>query len=115
MDAGSMTRSTNKYRARSITVDGIRFPSRLEANRYGELKLLERAGEISGLTLQPEYPLTVNGVNCGTYRADFRYVEKANGTVIEDTKGFRTPVYRLKKRIVEAIYGIKITEVGARK
>jgi hypothetical protein len=106
-----MTRSTTKYRAKAVTVDGIRFPSRLEANRYGQLKLLERAGEISGLTLQPEYPITVNGVNCGTYKADFRYVEKANGTVIEDTKGFATPVYKLKKKLVEAIYGIQISEV----
>ena len=115
----------HKYHAQPTEVDGYRFASTKEARRYGELKLLERAGEIHGLTLQPRYELSVdNGdypedgrgrsIPLGVYVADFRYFRKgAEGTelVIEDVKGFKTPLYRWKKKHVEAQYGITITEV----
>lgn len=71
--------------------------------------LLLAAGEISDLELQPKYPIHINGIHCFTYVADFRYVE-AGKTITEDVKGMKTPVYRLKKRCVEASYGIQITE-----
>lgn len=102
----------SKYRAKPTQVDGIQFASKREARRYGELKMLARAGQIACLELQPSYVLTVGGVKVGVYRADFRYRDVRSGAlVVEDSKGFRTPVYRLKKKIVEALYGIEISEV----
>ena len=102
--------SKNKYRAIPTVVDGIRFASKAEARRYGELKLLVFAKEIYNLSLQPTFPIIVNGSKICTYVADFRY-EKDDQLVIEDVKGMRTPVYKLKKKLVEALYGITITEV----
>ena len=99
----------SKYGAIKTVVDGITFDSKKEARRYGELKLLLSAGQITNLLRQPEFPITINGVGCGKYIADFSYMDGGLHT-IEDCKGMRTPVYKLKKRIVEAMYGIKITE-----
>lgn len=102
----------NKYRAIKTEVDGITFDSKREAARYMELVLLERAGEISRLELQPKYDCVVNGKKICTYKADFRYFD-ANGSVVEDVKGMKTPVYRLKKKLVEALYpGVTIQEVS---
>lgn len=102
----------SKYRAVKTEVDGITFDSKREAARYMELVLLERAGEISRLELQPKYDCVVNGHKICTYKADFRYFN-ANGSVVEDVKGMKTPVYRLKKKLVEALYpGVKIQEVS---
>lgn len=110
-----MRRNGHKYGAKPTEVDGIRFASQKEARRYQELKLLEKAGEIIGLELQPEFQLRAKGgEKIGIYRPDFAYFAKArNGTtwVIEDVKGFRTPLYRWKKKHVEAQYGIQIREV----
>ena len=106
--------SKNKYRAIPTWVDEIRFASKAEAKHYGVLKIRERAGEITDLELQPEYPIIVNGVRVAIYRADFRYMERTKhgvAQVIVDVKGMLTPVYKLKKKLVEAIYEIKITEV----
>ena len=106
--------SKNKYRAIPTVVDGIRFASKAEAKHYGELKILEAAGDIKDLELQPEYPIIVNGIRVAIYRADFRYMDRTKHgviQVIEDVKGMRTPVYKLKKKLVEALYGITITEV----
>lgn len=101
--------SLNKYHAKKVTLDGHTFPSHAEAARYLELQLLERAGQISGLELQPKFKLKVKGTIIGTYIADFRYTE--NGQVIvEDVKGMKTPVYNLKKKLLKAIYGITILE-----
>ena len=101
-----------KYNAKRTTVDGITFASQKEARRYKELKLLERAGEIGDLSLQPVFALEVNGRKCGKYLADFSYY-KGNEYIVEDCKSgpTKTPVYRLKKKLVKALYGIDITEV----
>lgn len=117
----------SKYGAQKTTVDGIVFDSKRESERYGELKLLEKAGEIWELELQPVYRLVMESTtgtlfvaaqalagtrdrSVGEWRGDFRYHTRA-GRVVEDVKGFRTPVYRLKKRMVEAQYNIVITEI----
>lgn len=102
----------NKFGAKRETVDGLTFDSKAEAARYAELKLEERAGLIAGLRLQVPYEITVNGVRIGKWIADFEY-RRAGETVTEDVKGVRTPVYRLKKKLVEALYGIRITEIQA--
>ncbi len=99
-----------KYGALPTIVDGIRFASRREARRYQALDLLQRAGEIRDLELQPAFPIRVNDVTVAKYVADFRYVTRMGEVVIEDAKGVRTPVYRLKKKLVEALYGVRILE-----
>lgn len=99
----------NKYRAIKAVVDGITFDSKKEARRYGQLKLLARAGKISELKLQPRFDLIVNGCKCGFYKADFEYIEDGK-RVVEDVKGMKTPIYNLKKKLVKAIYGIDIFE-----
>lgn len=102
-----------KFRNIPTEVDGLKFASKREAKRYGELKLLERLGQIQGLCAdksQLRYPLKVNGTEICKYEADFRYREKEQ-TILEDAKGFKTPVYRLKRKLMRAIYGIEIQEV----
>ena len=100
-----------KYRAKKTVLDGITFASKAEATRYRNLKLLERAGEIQNLELQPSYVLEHNGTKICTYRADFKYMQDGK-EVIEDVKGFKTPVYRLKKKLMLAIHGIDILETS---
>jgi len=101
---------SSKYCNQPVVVDGHRFASQREARRYGELKLLEKAGEISGLELQPRFLISVNGVHVCSYSADFRY-EKDGRHIVEDVKGVRTPTYRLKKRLMQAVHGVTISEV----
>lgn len=103
-----------KYHNRKTEYLGIQFDSQKEANRYRELLLLERAGLIIGLELQPRYDLVVNGHKLGFYRGDFRYKDVALDTVVlEDVKSpvTRTAVYQLKKKLVRALYEVEITEV----
>lgn len=100
---------THKYNAKPTIIDGHRFASGKEGNRYRELKLMERAGLISELQLQVNYPLEVNGQKVSTYRADFVYVENGK-TICEDVKGMVLDVYRLKRKMLKAQYGIEILE-----
>lgn len=114
-------RPRSKYKAVPTVIDGIRFDSKKEAKRYAELRLLEKANEIWDLRLQPEFPLMVPGVGnggpyervcVGKYVADFQYLLPPRGVlVVEDVKGFKTPLYRWKKKHVEAQYGIQIREI----
>ena len=104
----------NKYRAVKTEVDGIVFDSKREAARYMELMLMQKAGEISHLELQPEFECRIDGKKICTYRGDFRYFTKKN-SVVEDVKSpytAKNPVYRLKKKLVEALHpGVIIQEV----
>jgi hypothetical protein len=103
-----------KYGAIPTTVDNIRFASRAEASRYSELRLLEKAGQIVALTVQPRWPLTVNGYKVGTYVGDFAYSDVVSGRFcVEDVKGVRTPVYKLKSKLMRACHGIVIQEIDA--
>lgn len=109
---GRMSQRQGKYNAIKTEVDGYVFASRREANRYQELRLLERVGEIEDLELQPVYPCVVNDVLVCKYIADFRYTALPRGNVVvEDAKGVKTAVYRLKNKLVCAIYGVVIIEV----
>tara|TARA_R110000787_G_scaffold217305_1_gene326148 strand:- start:226 stop:546 length:321 start_codon:yes stop_codon:yes gene_type:complete len=101
----------HKYNAVKTTLDGITFASKAEAKRYAELKLLAEAGLIANLSLQPRFNCVVNEHKICTYVADFLYLESGK-QVVEDVKGVKTPVYKLKKKLVEAIHNIKITEIG---
>ena len=107
-----------KYGNRKTVVDGIKFDSKAEAERYRELKLMEQAGIITDLQLQPKFPLiptfrkngqTFRGI---TYIADFAYTENGR-KVVEDVKGFKTAVYKLKRKLFEYTYqDISLTEVN---
>lgn len=107
----------NKYNSKKVIVDGITFDSKKESRRYTGLKILEAAGEISDLTLQPEFvllpPQYVDG-KCAEravkYKADFMYTENGK-TVVEDTKGFKTKDYVIKRKLMLYIHGIRVREV----
>ncbi len=93
----------SKYNSKPTEVDGITFASKGEARRYAELKLLDKAGEIQRLELQVSFPLLVNGIKVGSYIADFTYIEKGK-EIIEDFKGVLTPIFKLKWKIVQAMF-----------
>lgn len=110
----------SKYRAVKTEVDGIMFDSKKEAARYVELKEKLDAGIIQDLKLQPKFDCIVKGTKVCTYRADFEYLlvdevgpqGQISYYVVEDVKGYKTSTYRLKKKLVEALFpGTKINEV----
>lgn len=107
-----MTVKRTKYRAIPTVVDGIRFDSAAEARRYGTLKLLQDAGKIAELRLQPPFPLVVNGQKIATYRADFSYVQGGQ-TVVEDVKGIRTKDFVIKEKLVRALHGVTVHLIPA--
>jgi len=97
----------NKYRNQPTYVDGKRFASKKEAKRYNELKLLKQAGDVINFECQKSWKLY------GRYRyvCDF-LVKWRNGTEdVEDVKGFKTPVYKLKKAWMKDKYNIDIVEI----
>ena len=108
----------SKYGNRKIhTAEGI-FDSAKEYRRWQELKLLEKAGAIENLHRQVPFglipPQRVNGklVERGVkYIADFTYFEKDGTFVVEDAKGMRTNVYRIKRKLMLQVHGIQIREV----
>lgn len=107
----------SKYHARKCVIDGITFDSKREAKRYSELKLLERAGAIKGLRRQVRYEL-IPAFDCGgkhyrptSYVADFVYTDcKTGAEVVEDCKGFRTDVYKIKAKLFAYKFGVSIFE-----
>lgn len=122
-----------KYGNTKSAFDGIFFDSKKEARRYAELKMLLKAGVISELELQKTYELIPaqyvpvarygkngkrlkDGKKCVekscVYKADFVYVDNETGqTVVEDTKGFRTTDYIIKRKLMLYIHGIRIKEL----
>lgn len=106
----------HKYRAVRTEIEGKTFASKAEATRYAELLMLAKAGQITGLVLQPKYALHCTDPSgkqwrIGHYIADFAYIDKSGCQVIEDVKGFITQMFKWKRRHVEAEYGIAITEI----
>ena len=107
----------SKYKNRKLTIDGEVFDSQKEYARYRELALLRRAGQISDLKRQVKYELIptqriggkVVEQSCA-YIADFVYTENGE-TVVEDTKGFRTKDYIIKRKLMLYVHGIRIREV----
>ena len=102
----------NKYFNKKVIIDGIKFESKKEGKRYTELKLLKRAGLIKELELQKVFELQPKYTNnkgehirAITYKADFYYYDKAKEKyVVEDTKGYRTEAYKIKKKMFEYVY-----------
>jgi hypothetical protein len=113
----SPTLKRSKYGAVKTVVDGITFASKREAARYCELKVLERAGEIRDLRLQPSFEIIpaveLDGKKqrATKYIADFCFLDADGVMIYEDVKGFRTEVYRLKRRLVKHVFGVEIREV----
>lgn len=106
-----MGKVTSKYHSKKVILDGIEFDSKKEAKRYSELKLLERAGQIKDLELQKVFELQPSFKKNGktyrktTYKADFCYFDNEKGKyIVEDVKGFKTEVYKLKKKMFEYKY-----------
>lgn len=106
----------NKYYSRKVTIDGIEFDSQKEARRFCELRLLERAGRITELQRQVKFELIPSQKIDGkvveracTYVADFVYTENGK-KVVEDTKGYKTQEYRIKKKLLLWVHGIRIKE-----
>ena len=104
----------NKYGAKKVTdpATGEVFDSKKEYYRWCELRLLQRAGKISDLQRQVKYELIPKqkGERACTYLADFVYKDSDGNTVVEDTKGVRTDAYRIKKKLMLWVHGIKIKE-----
>ncbi len=100
-----------KYRNKKTKVAGIIFDSRKEAYRYAQLRLLQRAGKISKLQRQPKFLLLDSFKdNQGKkhraihYIADFAYIDSKGRKVVEDVKGYKTSVYKLKKKLFLSKY-----------
>ena len=126
---------SNKYGNHKAKVDGMIFDSKREANRYIELRLLEKAGEISDLQTQVKFVLIPtqreestevykSGPKKGlpkpglvierevTYIADFVYIDNlTKKKVVEDTKGYATKDYIIKRKLLLWLYGLKIREI----
>lgn len=119
-----------KYGNKKTVVDGIMFDSMREASRYRELKLLEKAGKITELQLQVEFVLAPGVQYAGKrptpplrYIADFVYFEvvqapkeiaptgKIYWHTVEDAKGMRTQVYKIKKHLMMSVHKIEVREV----
>lgn len=120
-----MTRP-NKYNARRVKYDGYTFDSQAECNHYCILRLRQKQGEITDLTVHPKYELTCNGRPIlirsegypngrrATFKPDFRYTQEGRGVVVEDFKTRATlgEAYRLRRALFEAIfYPVQVDEV----
>lgn len=103
-----------KFNAVAVTTDEGRFDSKMEYRRYLDLTMMQRAGAISDLRRQVKYPLILEGVLVCTYIADFVYTQDGQ-EVVEDSKGYRTPEFRQKKRLMKEVLGIDILETGTGK
>lgn len=108
-----------KFGNKKVLCDGMIFDSQKEARRYHELKLRQQAGEISGLECQKVFELIPKQVDedgkcierdC-KYIADFVYTDKDGRTVVEDTKGYKTPDYIIKRKLMLKVHGIRVREI----
>lgn len=111
-----LPRKRNKYRNNPMIIDGIRFDSTKEGHRWCELQTLQKAGVISDLQrqvkyeLQPAFYFQGKKIRPIQYVADFTYYEGGEH-IVEDVKGVKTQEYKLKKKMMQYIYGIDIKEV----
>lgn len=107
----------SKYKNKKVVVDNILFDSKKEANYYTKLKILKDAGKILDLelqkkfVLQPTFKLNGKTYRAITYIADFVYKDSQGQVHVVDTKGYRTEVYKIKKKLFMKKYGIEIEEV----
>ncbi|TBB27315.1 DUF1064 domain-containing protein [Rhizobium ruizarguesonis] len=109
-DAIAKPKRSNKFGAKKTVFDGITFDSQREAEVYRDLKLLERAGRLSGFERQRRFELIVNGEIVGTYRADFAFIDHdQDGKFrVVDVKGVVTRDFKRVQKIIKAIYNIDV-------
>jgi hypothetical protein len=100
----------HKFKAIPVERDGIKFDSTKEANRYLELKFMEKHGQITDLKLQVPFELNEGGSHPVKYIADFTYNDQDGAYVVEDSKGFKTREYLKKKRLMVKMWGVKVKE-----
>ena len=108
----------NKFNAKTIIIDGIKFQSIKEGNYYKQLLLQKKAKNESDrvvhIELQPRFDIIVNGKKIGFYKADFKTTYADNRIEIVDVKGLKKgsayQLFKIKKKIVEALYNIEIIE-----
>ena len=105
-----------KYHSTKVGLDGMTFDSRKEAERYAELKIMQKAGKINDLKCQVEFELLPSQRDGGKvieravkYKADFTYKEDGE-LIVEDVKGFKTKDYILKRKMMLFFHGIRIKE-----
>ena len=98
----------SKYKAVKTVVDGITFASKREAYYYRLYSKMQEAGMIKNLKLQTSLPFTLNGKKMFTYKPDFEYDDQDGKHHYIDVKGVETPLFRLKKKLIEAQYKIEI-------
>lgn len=113
LDAANARKGRSKYGNKKVEIHGRVFHSKAEAARYTELYTMQQCGLISDLVCQKDFLVAINGVHICKYIADFVYLD-CGKLVVEDVKGVATPVYKLKKKLVEALYGVRIREVNKR-
>lgn len=104
----------NKYKAKKTEMGGIVFDSKKEAHRYQQLVLMQKAGYIKDLQRQVKYEVIPkqDGERACHYIADFVYTDAGTGeTIVEDTKGFKTDAYKIKRKLMLLVHGIKIREL----
>lgn len=99
-----------KWNNTIVKTDDGTFHSKKELKRWEALKALLVSGQITNLRRQVRFQLKINGFLICSYISDFVYSENG-GIIVEDAKGFRTPEYRLKAKMMQAIHGITIKEV----
>ena len=108
------TVAPQKFRNTKVPFDGYVFDSKRECSRYQELRLLEKAKQGELQEVHQEFTIRVNGVFIGLYHDDFTWLDFSTGQVrYEDvkSKATKTEAYQLRKKLVEAIYGIEIVEI----
>lgn len=103
----------SKYGNRKTVLDGLTFDSKAEANYYANLKIREKAGEVSGVELQRPFPLLgPTGTLMATYKADFAFWDHTEDRFrVIDVKGFVTKEFRLKRKMMKALLGIDVEVV----
>jgi hypothetical protein len=106
-------KKNSKHHNKKITIDGYVFDSGGEGQRYMDLKFQQRAGLIRDLKVHPRFYFYVGCLRIFSYYADYKYFEvRAGQWIVEDYKGQRLPIYRLKKKLIEAQHKIRIVETG---
>lgn len=103
--------SKTKYGNKKVVIDGYTFDSVFEGQYYVKLKMLKLAGQIKDFKMQVPFPVMINGKHVFKYIADFVVTENDNTAQIHEVKGYKTDVYKLKKKCIEAYYNIKIKEI----
>lgn len=104
------TSRPNKYGARAVITEEGRFASQKEYRDWCHLKLQERAGMITRLKRQVKFDITYRGQKICSYTADAIYYRNGQRVVV-DSKGVKTPVYRLKKRLMKVLLNIEVIEI----